>query len=209
MNNQQAYNAWSESYDSVKNNTRDVEAFALREMLSAEMFDNVLEIGCGTGKNTAWLLTKAKNVVGADFSDEMLAQAKAKINAENVRFIQTDIREPWEFDNQTFDLITCSLALEHIENIDFVFNQAAAKLKNGGKFYIGELHPFKQYNGTKARFETDGGTFELECFTHHVSDYFDAAKRNGFDCVNINEWFDDGDRTAIPRILTMIFQKNS
>jgi ubiquinone/menaquinone biosynthesis C-methylase UbiE len=207
MNNQEAYNAWSKSYDSVKNNTRDVEAKALRETLSAESFDNVLEIGCGTGKNTMWLLTKAKNVVGADFSNEMLAQAKSKINAANVEFVQTDVREKWNFANDTFDLITCSLILEHIENIDFVFSQASTKLKTDGLFYIGELHPFKQYNGTKARFETDTGTFELECFTHHVSDYFDAARNNGFDCVSINEWFDDNDRTAIPRILTMIFGK--
>ncbi len=207
MNNQEAYNAWSKSYDSVKNNTRDVEAKALRETLSAESFDNVLEIGCGTGKNTTWLLTKAKNVVGADFSDEMLAQAKAKIKADNVEFVQTDVRETWNFADQSFDLITCGLILEHIENIDFVFNQANAKLKTDGLFYIGELHPFKQYNGTKARFETDNGRFELECFTHHVSDYFDAAKNNGFDCVSINDWFDDNDRTAIPRILTMIFKK--
>ncbi len=207
MNNQEAYNAWSKSYDSVKNNTRDVEAKALRETLSAESFDNVLEIGCGTGKNTTWLLTKAKNVVGADFSNEMLAKAKSKINADNVEFVQTDVRETWNFADQSFDLITCGLILEHIENIDFVFNQANAKLKTDGLFYIGELHPFKQYNGTKARFETDNGRFELECFTHHVSDYFDAAKNNGFDCVSINEWFDDNDRTAIPRILTMIFKK--
>ncbi len=207
MNNQEAYNAWSKSYDSVKNNTRDVEAKALRETLSAESFDNVLEIGCGTGKNTMWLLTKAKNLVGADFSNEMLAQAKAKINADNVEFVQTDVRETWNFASQSFDLITCSLILEHIEKIDFVFSQANAKLKTDGLFYIGELHPFKQYNGTKARFETDNGRFELECFTHHVSDYFDAARNNGFDCVSINEWFDDNDRTAIPRILTMIFRK--
>jgi ubiquinone/menaquinone biosynthesis C-methylase UbiE len=207
MNNQQAYNAWSKIYDTNANKTRDVEAFALRETLSSKLFDNVLELGCGTGKNTEWLLSKAKNVVGADFSAEMLAQAKAKINADNVEFSQTDIRETWNFADEQFDLITCSLALEHIENIDFVFNQANAKLKHGGEFYVGELHPFKQYNGTKARFETDNGTFELECFTHHVSDYFAAAENNGFRCKAINEWFDDGDRTAIPRILTMIFKQ--
>jgi 2-polyprenyl-3-methyl-5-hydroxy-6-metoxy-1,4-benzoquinol methylase len=121
--------------------------------------------------------------------------------------MQTDVRETWNFNNERFDLITCSLILEHIENIDFIFNQANAKLKHGGEFYVGELHPFKQYNGTKARFETDNGQFVLECFTHHLSDYFDAAKNNGFDCTNINEWFDDNDRASIPRILTMIFRK--
>lgn len=209
MNNQEAYNAWSESYDAVKNKTRDVEATALREMLSDKSFDNVLELGCGTGKNTLRLLEYAKNVIAADFSTEMLAQAKAKIKADNVEFVKTDIRQPWDFANQSFDLITCSLILEHIENIEFVFSQANLKIKTGGLFYIGELHPFKQYQGTKARFETDSGRFELVCFTHHVSDYFAAAKNNGFDCISINEWFDDGKLTATPRILTMIFQKTA
>ncbi len=207
MNNQQAYNIWSEIYDSNVNKTRDVEAFALREMLASKLFDNVLELGCGTGKNTEFLLTKAKHVVGADFSAEMLAHAKAKISADNVEFTRTDLRETWQFPDDYFDLITCSLALEHIESIDFIFNQASLKLKHDGEFYIGELHPFKQYQGTKARFETNGETFVLECFTHHVSDFFDAARNNGFDCTAINEWFDDGDKNRIPRILTMIFRK--
>ena len=209
MNNQEAYNNWSQTYDTVENKTRDLEAKALRESIVTEKPLDILEIGCGTGKNTEWLLREAKHLVGADFSSKMLEKAKEKIKAENVEFQQMDLREEWQFDESSFDFITCSLALEHIENIDFVFQQASRVLRQSGQFYIGELHPFKQYQGSKARFETDSGVFELKCFVHHVSEFFDAAKRNDFEIIELKEWFDDNDGTQIPRLLTIIFRKRN
>ena len=208
MNVQQSYNAWSKTYDEVENKTRDLEAFALRQSIVANEPLDILEIGCGTGKNTGWLLTKAKHLVGADFSVEMLQKARAKINDEKAVFRQLDLREKWEFAEHSFDLITASLILEHIENLDFIFKQAFRVLRNNGLFYIGELHPFKQYDGSKARFETGSGIFELECFVHHISDYFDAAVQNNFEIVELKEWFDDEVEPLIPRLLSLVFQKN-
>jgi len=206
MNVKQAYNSWSVTYDTVENKTRDLEAKALRQSVLGENLE-ILEIGCGTGKNTEFLQTKAKKLIGADFSAEMLEKARTKITAENVEFRQMDLREPWEFEENSFDLITCSLALEHIQNIDFVFSEANRVLRTGGKFYFGELHPFKQYQGSKARFETGAGVFELECFVHNVSEFFEAGRRTNFDCVELKEWFDDDDKTQIPRLLSMILRK--
>lgn len=206
MNVQEAYNSWSQTYDQVENKTRDLEAKALRQLISGENLD-ILEIGCGTGKNTEYLQTLAKHLIGADFSTEMLAKAKEKLTNENVEFQQMDLRKEWNFAENSFDLITCSLALEHIENIDFVFQEAHKVLRPNGKFYFGELHPFKQYQGSKARFETGSGIFELECFVHHISDFFEAAIKNNFQCLDLKEWFDDDDKTQIPRLLTMIFKK--
>ncbi|MGI9036946.1 MAG: class I SAM-dependent methyltransferase [Pyrinomonadaceae bacterium] len=190
----------------MQNKTRDLETQALRESVSVAAPLDILEIGYGTGKNTKWPWTKAKHLVGADFSAEMLRRAKEKITSKNVEFRQFDLREEWDFAEDSFDLITCSLALEHIENIDFVFEQAQKVLRRNGLFYVGELHPFKQYQGGKARFETDSGTFELKCFTHHVGDFFEAATRNNFELVELKEWFDDDDKTQIPRLLTLVFK---
>ncbi|MEP6922828.1 MAG: class I SAM-dependent methyltransferase [Pyrinomonadaceae bacterium] len=206
MNNQQAYDVWASNYDSVPNKTRDLEAIALRQSIISSRPLDILEIGCGTGKNTEWLLTKAKHLICADFSPEMLAKAKEKITTEWVEFRHMDLRDGWKFPAKQFDLITCSLALEHIQNINFVFQQAHRVLRTGGLFYIGELHPFKQYQGGKARFDTASGVFELECFVHHISDFFGAAKSNNFKCVDLKEWFDDDDKTIMPRLLTMIFK---
>ncbi len=207
MDNQQAYNQWAGTYDTVLNKTRDLEGQALRQILSGREFDEVLEIGCGTGKNTAWLLTKTLHLTGADFSADMLGKAREKIQASHVEFRQLDVREIWPFQAEHFDLITCSLVLEHIEDLNFVFQQAHRVLRTGGLLYLGELHPFKQYQGSKARFDTGTGVFELDCFVHHVSDFFAAAKNNGLACTDLQEWFDEEDRMAAPRLLTMVFEK--
>jgi 2-polyprenyl-3-methyl-5-hydroxy-6-metoxy-1,4-benzoquinol methylase len=208
MDTKQAYNVWASQYDTNENKTRDLEQHALRENLSPLSFDNILEIGCGTGKNTAWLITRAKMLTAVDFSDEMLAKAREKITSLHVNFKQADINNDWTFGHGLYDLITFSLVLEHIANLDHIFAQAAASLKTGGHIYIGELHPFKQYSGSKARFDSENGLQVVECFTHNISEFLHAAKKYGFSLLDINEYFDDNDHNTIPRILTILLKKN-
>ncbi len=205
MDTKQAYNAWALQYDTNTNKTRDLEATALRNTLHDIPFDSVLEIGCGTGKNTEWLITKANAITAVDLSDEMLARAKEKITSPKVHFIQADITVPWTFAGTHYDLISFSLVLEHIHNLDHVFSEASKSLKPCGHIYIGELHPFKQYSGTKARFDTEAGTQVVECFDHHISDFIIAAKKHGLKPVGLEEYFDDNNRNEIPRILVLMF----
>jgi len=87
MDTKQAYNIWSKQYDTNENKTRDLEAKALRKTLENIDFDDCLEIGCGTGKNTEWLLKKTNHITAVDFSGEMIAKAKEKINSNVVEFI--------------------------------------------------------------------------------------------------------------------------
>jgi ubiquinone/menaquinone biosynthesis C-methylase UbiE len=205
MNVEEAYDQWSSQYDSNANKTRDLEATALRDTLKEISFSKCLEIGCGTGKNTSWLITKARSVTAVDLSAEMLTKAKEKIVSSHVQFIQADIRLDWTFGN-SFDLISFSLVLEHIENLETVFKEAVKSLVPGGHIYIGELHPFKQYTGTKARFDTENGQQIVDCFNHHISDFIKAAKQCGLTLVDINEYFDNDDRSSVPRILTVVFR---
>lgn len=207
MSIQQAYNSWASQYDTNENKTRDMEAVALRETLDPLSFDNCLEIGCGTGKNTSWLIKNAKQVLAVDFSEKMLAKAKARVSSTQVEFKQADINQPWEFGQKHFDLITFSLVLEHIEQLDHIFLETVAALKPGGHVYIGELHPFKQYIGSKARFDTEKGQQVVDCFNHHVSDFTGKALRNGLTPVSVNEYFDDNNRKGIPRLLVLLFRK--
>ncbi len=67
--------------------------------MSKFQFDTVLELGCGTGKNTEWLVTKAKKVIGIDFSEKMLGKAREKISADKVTFIQGDLTRKWEVED--------------------------------------------------------------------------------------------------------------
>jgi predicted TPR repeat methyltransferase len=208
MNNQEAYNQWASSYNDVINQTRDVELKAKKEILKDISFSDVLELGCGTGKNTEWLLQKATSITSVDFSENMLAKARERVQDDKVNFVQADINQPWNFAKKKFDLVTCSLVLEHIQHLAPVFQKAGDALTDGGYFYIGELHPFKQYAGSKARFEKQEEVMILDCYTHHVSEFTRLAKENGFSLVDLNEWFDEDGSKEIPRILTLLFKKN-
>lgn len=208
MNTQQAYDSWSEQYDTNENKTRDLEALSLREHINGQTFEHCLEIGCGTGKNTEWLVTQSKKVLAVDLSEEMLSKAKQKIKDSKVTFIQADITHDWSFTNDNqFDLATFSLVLEHIEDLEAIFAQLNKVIQPNSIVYIGELHPFKQYNGSKARFETSEGVQVVTCFNHHITDFVNAAKNNDFKLIKINEYFDDNNRNNIPRILTLVFKK--
>lgn len=204
---QALYDRWSSTYDEVENKTRDLEKIACESVLSSLGFTRVLELGAGTGKNTPWIAARAERVLSVDFSDEMQAVARAKITNDNVGFAIADVREPWQFaDGFGPDLITCSLILEHVEDLGPVFAETARTLSSGGHFYVCELHPFKQYEGSKARFETEEGVQVTECFQHHVTDYTDAAIANGFRIERIDEWFDDNDRSTTPRLMSFVFR---
>ncbi|KIC90827.1 class I SAM-dependent methyltransferase [Flavihumibacter sp. ZG627] len=207
MSIEKAYNQWAEQYDTNKNRTRDLEAIALREVLDAVAEGDCLEIGCGTGKNSVWLVEKCRSLTAVDLSEEMLSRAKEKLEGKPVQFLQADITKPWPYADGSFDLVTFSLVLEHINDLDPIFREAARCLRKGGQIYMGELHPFKQYTGTKARFETESGTSVVECYIHNSSDFIHAAQRAGMSVSALNEYFDEGDRSSIPRILAILFTK--
>ncbi|SKB39857.1 Methyltransferase domain-containing protein [Salegentibacter holothuriorum] len=202
----EAYNCWAETYNDVPNKTRDLEARVIRESLEGKNLNNTLELGCGTGKNTYWLAERSKKLTALDFSEKMLEKAKQLDRENKINFQQADLNLVWPVPTEHFDLISCSLVLEHIENLDFIFVEAYRTLKKNSSFFICELHPFKQYLGSKARFENGNGTIELEVNMHHISDYIAAAQKSGFRIKKINESFDE-DQKEIPRHISFIFEK--
>ena len=206
MSIEKSYDHWSSQYDINKNRTRDLDQKTTRASLEFLNFNSVLELGCGTGKNTRWLKERASNIMAVDFSEKMLDLARKKITSGNVKFQKADITKDWSWANHSYDMVTCNLVLEHIKDLDPIFENVFSKLDNGGHFFISELHPFKQYTGTKARFHSGGRLIELETFTHHVSEYLNAATKAGFELIKLQEHFDeDGNET--PRLLSLLFKK--
>jgi len=207
MTIEDAYNEWSEQYDHNRNKTRDLDAAATAKILNNYNFSTIIELGCGTGKNTGYLLKRADKVIGIDFSENMLKKARNKFSDENVEFRKWDLTKTWNLKSESADLITCNLVLEHIENLDCVFSQAYETLKPGGLFFISELHPFKQYLGSKARYDVDGITKQLETYTHHTSEYLKTAANHGLSLVEFNEWFDESTEEQVPRLIGLLLRK--
>jgi len=209
MNIQNAYNEWSDSYDVDVNLTRDLDSKLTRELLADLQVDSILEIGCGTGKNTSFLAQIGAKVEAVDFSQGMIQKAREKVKAGNVAFSMMDITQPWKFPDASFNLIVCNLVLEHIQDLSFVFSEAARCLKPKGQFFINELHPFRQYDGRKARFSRDEETIEVDAFVHHISNFTNAASVNGLKLIKLNEYWHEADKDnqKPPRIISILFEK--
>ena len=199
------YNAWAHQYDYDINPTRDLDKSVTIESLSNIDFFKVLELGCGSGKNTEWLITKADKLVGLDFSKNMLDQARKKVKTDKVTFINTDLNENWPVNDNSFDLATINLTLEHIETLDHIFNSLFMKLTQGGKCFVCELHPKKQLSGSKARFEKNGDEIVLDVFYHSELEYIESAEKAGFNLIVKKEWYDN--KKTVPRLISFLFEK--
>ena len=199
------YNTWAHQYDNDINPTRDLDKTVTKKYLSNIDFFKVLELGCGSGKNTEWLITKADKLVGLDFSENMLDLARKKIKSEKATFINTDINKNWPVNDNIFDLGTINLTLEHIEILDHIFNSLFMKLIQGGKCFVCELHPKKQLAGSRAQFEENGTELVLDVFQHSEQDYIQNAKKAGFNLLAKDDWYDN--EKNIPRLISFLFEK--
>ena len=200
-----SYNGWAHQYDNDINPTRDLDKTVTKEFLSKIDFFKVLELGCGSGKNTEWLIAKADSLIGLDFSKKMLDLARKKIVSKKVTFINADLNGKWPVRNNSFDLATINLTLEHIEVLDHIFNSLFMKLSQGGKCFVCELHPKKQLEGSKAQFEKNGTDIVLDVFQHSEKDYIQSAEKAGFKLLTKQDWYSNEEN--LPRLISFLFEK--
>jgi ubiquinone/menaquinone biosynthesis C-methylase UbiE len=207
-----AYNKWAETYDTDQNRTRDLAGQVLRQIELPFAGRKIIEVGCGTGRNTEWLARPeagSTNIVALDFSEEMLARASARVRDPRVRFIQHDVRAKWPVADASADLVIAILILEHVEMLESFFAEAARALNVGGELFICELHPMRQLLGGQAQFtSTQTGERQLvPAFLHNVSDYVNAGLGSGFELLSLGEWRDSGARpNDLPRLLSLRLQ---
>jgi ubiquinone/menaquinone biosynthesis C-methylase UbiE len=207
MSIQKAYNDWSQTYDTDRNLTRDLDRQIMLGTLAELRFNSILEIGCGTGKNTTFLAQVGERVYALDFSEGMIAKAREKVKAENVSFSIADLRQRWPCEDSAYNLIVCNLVLEHIEDLSFIFSEAFRVLVEGGTFLVNELHPFRQYEGKKARFNQGESLTEIPAFVHHISDFLKAATNSGLKLAKLDERWHLEDLNKPPRIISLLFEK--
>lgn len=205
-----AYDRWAETYDSDSNRTRELAGEVLRSSDLPIAGRDIVEIGCGTGRNTEWLATQAASLIALDFSAEMLRRATERMQNPKVRFFQHDVRLPWPLSADSADIVIAMLILEHVEHLEPVFAEAFRVLRPNGRLFFCELHPMRQLMGGQAQFSnTQTGERErVPAFLHNVSDYVNDGLSAGFELERLDEWRDLGAACdSIPRLLSLQFTK--
>lgn len=103
---------------------------------------SVLDLACGTGTLTTQLAKSSSHVVGLDLSEQMLAEARKRCQAQaSVRFVQGDFRD-FHLDER-FDAVVCaSDSLNYLEahsELSLVFRCVARHLNPRGLFVFDAL----------------------------------------------------------------------
>lgn len=206
----EAYDRWSRRYDDDLNATRDLDARVVRQSPLHLSGARILELGCGTGKNSAWLATHARELVALDFSPGMLDVARRRVRAAHVRFVEHDITRPWPVESGSCDVVVGNLVLEHVRDLEPIYAEAARALRPGGQLFLCELHPYRQLRGGQAHFE-DAETKQIvpvAAFEHSVSEYVNGGLAAGLTLRALGEHLEESaPADSVPRLLSVLFER--
>jgi ubiquinone/menaquinone biosynthesis C-methylase UbiE len=205
-----SYDRWASTYDTDRNATRDLDAEVLRRSGPPVGGRDVLEIGCGTGKNTTWLAEHARSVIALDFSPRMLARARERVRGDHVTFLEHDVTRAWPIPSETVDAVVVSLVLEHVSNLDPFFAEAARVLRRGGHLFLSELHPDRQRAGGQAAFvdHSTGLPVRIAAYQHSVAEFVNGGLAVGLAVRQVGEFVEpSATPDATPRLLGVLFEK--
>jgi malonyl-CoA O-methyltransferase len=194
----EGYDRWAEVYDHDRNPLPALEEPLVRAAVGEVRGRSVLDLGCGTGRHSAWLAEAGARVTAVDFSAGMLAEARRKPATASVRFVVHDLHEGLPFDDASFDLVVSGLVLEHLRDLAGFFAEARRVLRPNGRAVVSAMHPAMFLLGSQARFTdpSSGRVVQPGSFPHQLGDFVMAALRSGFTLAAIGEHAPDADFAA-------------
>lgn len=104
---------------------------------------NILDLGCGTGRNANYLAEEGNNVIGIEISKTAITLAKERATDLGVKvdYRLGDIGEPYEISDESVDVVldvTSSNALNE-KGRSVYLSEVSRVLKSGGYFFVRAL----------------------------------------------------------------------
>lgn len=232
-NNETSWGGVSQWYDDYmsKEGTYQSEVILpnLLRLLAPKKGERILDLACGQGFFARKIIKSVgdgggggADVVGADISPELIAQAKK--NAPSAKFHVTSATDLSFAGNHEFDSVICILAIQNIEDIVAVFKEVRRVLKPHGKFFIILNHPaFRvlhrsswgwdeeqktQYrrvdgylSGAKIAIDMNPSKKTQKTISYHRSlqDFFKALSKAGLSVSRLEEWVSHKNSSKGPR----------
>lgn len=125
------------AYDAPGNGLIDIEQPMVRGILDGIPAGSALDVACGTGRHTEYLVELGHRVIAVDASPEMLAQARVKV--PEAEFRESDLHDlPLPDDH--FDVVVCALALTHVPDLSAALGELTRVLRPGGHLVISDAY---------------------------------------------------------------------
>ncbi len=118
---------------------KDIDPWML-DLLKPAKGSKILDVGCGAGK-LCFSFNKYLNsdceITGGDFNQELLEKARAENTRQgtDIRFIELDFNKRFPFEDNQFDLVSCSFAIYYAEDIPFTISELHRVTKPGGRLF--------------------------------------------------------------------------
>jgi len=150
----------------------------------------VLEVGCGGGHLTEWLVERGADVTAFDVSPVMLRLARRRVG-DRATFLLADASAPLEFaaDN-SFDLVVASLVLHYIADWRPVLREFRRVLRSDGAVVCSTHHPTMDWEiGGGDYFDSrlitqtwrkGGRDFDVTFWRRPLTAITDAVSESGF-----------------------------
>jgi ubiquinone/menaquinone biosynthesis C-methylase UbiE len=173
------YTTWAPIYDAPGNPVVAAEQPVVQSLLESAPRGRALDAACGTGRHAAYLAALGYDVIGVDATAAMLDVARANTAGIDLRL---GTMESLPVDDESIDVVTCALALEHVDDLGVVMQEFARVLRPGGWLVCSDTHPIMRTLGVGA-FVPSGGLANaltlVRGHTQHVHDYLDAFAAAG------------------------------
>ena len=125
------YNGFADTYEEKMKLLKCQIPNLIAEKIKDEKFENVLDLGCGTGTCGEFLKDKTKKLTGVDISQNMIQKAKEK-RIYSELFTQ-DISDFLQHTKEHFDLIISADVFCYINQLNNIFKEIHEVLKPSGK----------------------------------------------------------------------------
>ncbi len=99
-----------------------------------------LEVGCGSGVLTAWLLDHGATVTAMDVSPAMLGLARGLVG-DRATLVVADLAKPLPFDDESFDVVVASLVLHYVCDWAPALRELRRVLSHDGTVVFSTHHP--------------------------------------------------------------------
>lgn len=185
----EGYDRWAATYDTMGNWLLALEEPEVDRALAEVHGRDVLDVGTGTGRHAIRLAAAGARVVALDFSDEMLAKARAKPGAERVRWVVHDVSSALPLADRSFDRVLAALLLEHIapERLVAFFGELGRVIRPDGRIVVTAMHPAMFLKGVSANFHDDEGEIRPRSYVATLSEYVMGAVEAGLRISALSE----------------------
>ena len=169
------YGDWSGHYEQTVHDEMDIALLDRLATVEWKQARAAADLACGTGRIGAWLRAHGVGEIdGVDLTPEMLDRARERHIYRTLEI--ADVADTG-LEAASYDLVTQSLADEHLPSVEPLYKETARLVRTGGWFVIVGYHPHFLLTGVPTHFHrsSDNEPLTIRSYVHLFADHVSAA----------------------------------